>query len=394
MITDSTNKHLTDQEFFTHIKLFKLLFGYESIENDYEDNDTFKLSDLKIGNEEMGTIYNRINLGSQIANLKVLIKKGYDFDKQILKAKEEIQNKPEDEKKKLTKIIGKIEEAKNIEINEVSAISWVWYEIYNHICFTPSEYKIPEIEKIFKMEIDKYLDNFINDKLSIVKHNYYKFENQKKVLIKLIEEDKKIRLYGNNFIIREKINNDCFVIKAPDFAIIQTVYALEKMDYLKVVRVWDELQYPRDNFDKASFDYNKTPEKYLNINLILEQLFIDELNENFREDNPKVYFEKYDSDKKVLKIAGKSISLAKKGKETDSIKLLETLLKDTDKTWWNDEILEDWGYRTDEDTTKNKTYHAGKGLNKKIKDVAGIEDFIEHTTTEFKINPRYLKVAE
>jgi len=45
MITDSTNKHLTDQEFFTHIKLFKLLFNHETIENDYEDNDTFKLSD-------------------------------------------------------------------------------------------------------------------------------------------------------------------------------------------------------------------------------------------------------------------------------------------------------------------------------------------------------------
>jgi len=394
MITDSTNKHLTDQEFFTHIKLFNLLFGHESIENDYEDNETFKLSDLKIGEEEMGTIYNRINFGSQIANLKVLIKKGYDFDKQIIKAKEEIKNKPEEEKKRLTKIVGKIEKGKSIEINEVSAISWVWYEIYNHIRFTPSEYKIPEIEKIFKMEIDKYLDNFINDKLSIVKHNYYKFENQKKILIKLIEEDKKIQLYGNNFIIKEKITDECFVAKAPDFAIIQTVYALEKMDYLKVVRVWDELQYPRDSFDKARYDYNKTPTKYLNVNIILKQPFIDEINDNFREDNPKAYFEKYDSDKKVLKIAGKSVSLAKKGKETDSIKLLETLLKDTEKTWWNDEILEDWGYRTDEDTTKNKTYHAGKGLNKKIKDVAGIEDFIEHTTTEFKINPRYLKVDE
>lgn len=389
MITDSTNKHLTDQEFFTHIKLFKLLFNHETIENDYEDDETFKLSDLGIGNEEMGTIYNRINLGSQIANLKVLIKKGYDFDNQVLKAKEQIQNKPEDEKKKLTKILGKIEKSKNIEINEVSAISWVWYEIYNHIRFTPSEYKIPEIEKVFKMEIDKYLDNFINDKLSIIRHNYYKFENQKKVLIKLIEDDKKIKLYGNNFIIKEKITKECFVAKAPEFAIIQTVYALEKLGYLDVVDVWEDIEYKND----LVFD-EKDRIRYINVNLILKQPFIDELNENFREDNPKAYFEKYDSDKKVLKIAGKSISLAKKGKETDSIKLLETLLKDTDKTWWNDEILEDWGYRTDEDTTKNKTYHAGKGLNKKIKDVAGIEDFIEHTTTEFKINPRYLKVDE
>jgi hypothetical protein len=389
MITDSTNKHLTDQEFFTHIKLFRLLFNHETIENDYEDDNTFKLSDLGIGNEEMGTIYNRINLGSQIANLKVLIKKGYDFDNQVLKAKEQIQSKPEDEKKKLTKILGKIEKSKNIEINEVSAISWVWYEIYNHIRFTPSEYKIPEIEKVFKMEIDKYLDNFINDKLSIIRHNYYKFENQKKVLIKLIEDDKKIKLYGNNFIIKEKITKECFVAKAPEFAIIQTVYALEKLGYLDVVDVWEDIEYKND----LIFD-EKDRIRYINVNLILKQPFIDELNENFREDNPKAYFEKYDSDKKVLKIAGKSISLAKKGKETDSIKLLETLLKDTDKTWWNDEILEDWGHRTDEDTTKNKTYHAGKGLNKKIKDVAGIEDFIEHTTTEFKINPRYLKVDE
>lgn len=389
MITDSTNKHLTDQEFFTHIKLFKLLFNHETIENDYGDDDTFKLSDLGIGNEEMGTIYNRINLGSQIANLKVLIKKGYDFDNQVLKAKEQIQNKPEDEKKKLTKILGKIEKSKNIEINEVSAISWVWYEIYNHIRFTPSEYKIPEIEKVFKMEIDKYLDNFINDKLSIIRHNYYKFENQKKVLIKLIEDDKKIKLYGNNFIIKEKITKECFVTKAPEFAIIQTVYALEKLGYLDVVDVWEDIEYKND------FAHDEKDRiRYINVNLILKQPFINELNENFREGNPKAYFEKYDSDKKVLKIAGKSISLAKKGKETDSIKLLETLLKDTDKNWWNDEILEDWGYRTDEDTTKNKTYHAGKGLNKKIKDVAGIEDFIEHTTTEFKINPRYLKVDE
>ena len=395
MIIDSTNKHLTEREFFTHIKFFNLLFNNEVIEDEYENkNGTFKLSDLKIGNEELGNVYNRINMGGQLVELEVEIDRGYDFDKQVLKVKEEIEKKPESEKKSLLKILKNIETGKRLKIDEISSISWVWYEIYNYIKFIPSEYKIPEIEKVFKKQIDKYLDNFINDKLTIIKNNYYKFENQKRVLIKLIEDDKKIRLYGNNFIIREKITDDCFIVKSPEFAIIQTVYALQKMDYLTVASVWEDLKYPRDNFDRESINYSKTPERYLNINLILKKPFIQEINERFREDNPKVYFEKYDKAKKVLKIAGKNISLAKKGKDTDGIRLLETLLKDKGKTWWNDEVFEDWGYKIDDEKSKNKLYHASKSLNKKIKDTVDIEDFIEHTTTEFNINQRYLKVDE
>jgi len=395
MIIDSTNKHLTEREFFTHIKFFNLLFNNEVIEDEYENkNGTFKLSDLKIGNEELGNVYNRINMGGQLVELEVEIDRGYDFDKQVLKVKEEIEKKPESEKKSLLKILKNIETGKRLKIDEISSISWVWYEIYNYIKFIPSEYKIPEIEKVFKKQIDKYLDNFINDKLTIIKNNYYKFENQKRVLIKLIEDDKKIRLYGNNFIIREKITDDCFIVKSPEFAIIQTVYALQKMDYLTVASVWEDLKYPRDNFDRESINYSKTPERYLNINLILKKPFIQEINERFREDNPKVYFEKYDKAKKVLKVAGKNISLAKKGKDTDGIRLLETLLKDKGKTWWNDEVFEDWGYKIDDEKSKNKLYHASKSLNKKIKDTVDIEDFIEHTTTEFNINQRYLKVDE
>jgi hypothetical protein len=390
MLSDSTSKHLTDQEFFTHIKLFKLLFSNETIENESEyDDGTFKLSNLRIGNEEVRIIYNRINLDIQIAGIKVLVEKGFNFNEDIAKVKEEIQKKPEDERKKLIKIIGKIEKGKNLEINEVSAISWVWYEVFNYIKFKPFECKIPEIEKVFKMEIDNYLDNFINDKLSIIKHNYFKFEIQKKALIKLIEDDKKINLYGSNFIIKEKINKKGFIIKSPEFAIAQTVYALEKMGYLDVVNIWEGIKF-RTDYAISENDIAR----YIKVNVILKQPFIDEINENFREDNPKVYFEKYDEIKKVLRISGKNISLAKKGKDTDGIRLLETLLKDKRKTWWNDEVFEYWGYKIGDEKSKNKLYHASKSFNKNIKDATGIEDFIEHTTMEFKINQRYLKVDE
>ncbi len=103
---------------------------------------------------------------------------------------------------------------------------------------------------------------------------------------------------------------------------------------------------------------------------------------------------KYDKNKKILRIANKNISLIKKGNDTDDIRLLETLLSDKDKLWWNDEILADWGYRVDDKTTKNKVYFSARNLQRKIKHATNIDDFIEFTTAEFNINPRYLKINE
>lgn len=112
--------------------------------------------------------------------------------------------------------------------------------------FTPSEYEIPqEIKDTLDLEINKYLDNFINNKLFIARKNYYKFETQKRVLIKIIEEGRKIALYGNNFIIEEKIDEDCISKKSPDFCLIQTVFALQKLGYLKVMDMWQDLRYPK-----------------------------------------------------------------------------------------------------------------------------------------------------
>ena len=395
MILNSPDKHLTDQEFYTLIKFFDLVIEKKEIG---DEETSFKLSDISAGSEETGTLFKRIFMSAQLLEISVDIEEGYKFDEEIEEARKEAGKKSEKEKVKLLKIIKNIKGGKKIKLTDIGTVSWVWYEVYQHIRFTPSEYGIPaEIETIFRTEINKYLDNFINNKLAVTKKNYYKFETQKKALINLIEENKKIALYGNNFIVSEKIDSFCVLEKLPDFCIIHTVYALQKLGYLKVVNVWEELKYPRNDFDKEKLDYNKEPRHFININMILDETFIDEINSKYKKDNPKNVFEKFDAKKGVLKFAGKEIELSKKGKETDAVLLLQTLLKEKTTDWkHNDEILADWGYNDDDqkDTPKNKVYFAGQKINNAVALKTQIDDFVECNTSKARINPKYRKVDE
>jgi len=377
MIIKHPDRHLTDKEFYTLIKFFDQVIAKKG----FDDGETFSLSHFGLGTEENGTIFNDLFMSAQVLEISVDIEKGYKFDEQVEGAKVEMKEKPEKEQKELLKIIRKVQSGKKIKIEEVAKVSWVWYEVYDHIRFTPSEYEVPkEIEKIYRTEIGKYLDKLINDKLSISRKNYYKFETQKRVLIKLIEDDKKIGLYGNNFIIKEKIDWDCVISKIPDFCLIQTVYALQKLNYLQVLDVWESREYPKDNFDRNSLDLNKEPSRYINVNLILEDIFVDEINNQYKKENPKNVIEKFDAKRGVLKFAGQEVELSKKGKETDAVLLLKTLLKEKTNEWkHNDEILADWGYN-DEDqknVPKNKVYFAGQKVNTAVALKTQIDDFLE-----------------
>ena len=382
MIIKSPEKLLTDQEFYTFIKFFDFVIEKKELD---DDKEYFDLDDLEIGEEEEGTLFNRIFMSGQVLEISVDIEKGYDFDNQLKKAEIEAGKKPEKEKNKLVKILKDIKSGKKIKISDIGAVSWVWYEIYKHIRFTPSEYEIPKkIEAIFRKEIDKYLDNFINDRLAIRKHNYYRFEAQKKALIKLIEEDAKIRLYGNSFIISEKIDLHCILDRLPDFCIIHTVYALQKLGYLKVIDVWEELKYPKDTFDREKLNYNKEPRHFVNVSITLEENFINEINDKYKKDNPKNIFEKFDKKRGVLYF-------------TDAVLLLETLLKEKTTDWkHNDEILLDWGYENEaqKKLPKNKIYFAGQKINNAVALKTQIEDFVECNTSKARINPKYRKIDE
>lgn len=390
MIINNPNKHLTDQEFFTYIKFFDFVIEKKEINDPYvEDAKTFSLHDIEIGDDELGYVFNRIFMSGQVLDLSVNIEREYELAEEIEEAKKDIQKRSD--QNKLLKIIEDIRSGKKIKLVDINDISWVWYEIYERIEFTPYEYKLPKkIETMIRMEMDKYLDNFINDKLAIARKNYYKFETQKQALIKLIEDGKKIAHYGNNFIIIEEIDRKCVLEKIPDFCIIHTVYALQRLGYLKVVNVWAENKH-REGI------YSVDPDKYINVNIVLEDAFIREINNKYKKDNPKNIFEKFDEKRGILKFAGQEIELAKKSRETDAVLLLKTLLKEESDEWkHNDEILEDWGYNLEDqkDTPKNKVYFAGQKINNAVALKTQIEDFIECNTSKARINPKYRKIDE
>ncbi|MBI3572481.1 hypothetical protein HY091_03050 [Candidatus Kaiserbacteria bacterium] len=394
MIIKAPEKHLTDQEFFSLIKFFDYIVEKKPID---DGEEKFSISDLTLGQEEAGHVFNRVFQSGQVCELTVDIDKGYKFDEQLEEVREEAKKKPKKEQEELVKIINKIKKG-HAKLEEIGTVSWIWYEVYSHIRLTPSTYQIPpEIEKILRTEMDKYLECFINDKLDVGKKNYYRFEAQKKMLIQLIEEGKKIALYGNKFILRVRIDERGVAQKMPDFSIIQTAYALQKLGYLKVVSVWQDLEYPKKTFDNERTDYDKEPSRYISANLILEDIFVDEINNSYKKNNPSNIFEKFDAKRGVLKFAGKDIELSKKGKETDAVLLLKTLLKEKTSEWkHNDEILEDWGYNDEHQkrVPKNKVYFAGQKINNAVALKTQIEDFVECNTTKARINPKYRKVDE
>ena len=150
MIIKHPDRHLTDKEFYTLIKFFDQVIEKKG----FDDGETFSLSHFGLGSEENGNIFNDLFMSAQVLEISVDIEKGYKFDEQVEGAKVEMKEKPEKEQKELLKIVRKIQSGKKIKIEEVAKVSWVWYEIYDHIRFTPSEYEVPkEIEKIYRTEI-------------------------------------------------------------------------------------------------------------------------------------------------------------------------------------------------------------------------------------------------
>jgi len=386
VIIKSPDKHLTDQEFYTLAKFFDFVIEKKEID---DDKQSFGMSDIGICGDDLGNIFGRIFMSGQLLETSVDIEQGHKFDDEVKEAKGEINKKPEKEQEELLQIIENIQSGKKIKLEDIGKISWVWYGVYDQIRFTPSEYEIPKkIEKIFRIELDKYLDSLINDKLATSKKNYYKFETQKKVLIKLIEEGKKISLYGNNFILSKRMDRNGILVNIPDFCIIQTAYALQKLGYLTVNNVWENSEYDSRGDIKARF---------ININILLDETFIEEINTQYKKDNPKNIIEKFEAKRGVLKFAGQEIELSKKGKETDAVLLFKTLYKEGTTDWkHNDEILSDWGYNDDDqkDVPKNKIYFAGLKINNAVALKTKIEDFVECNTSKARINPKYRKIDE
>lgn len=376
MLNQSTEHYISDEQFYTYIKFNSLAFEKDTFYDEHEvAEEYFKLSDLMLNylSGELGYIFNRIEL-DRFDQINLYLDKDNSylkFDEELEKAQVLIDKSPN--KNKLKNILLKAKKNPHLTFKEVGALSWEWYEIYQFIQFDPKQFQKDKYKKAITDLIDEYLENFINDRLKVTTQNYIKFNHQKAIFIKLIEDEKMIEMYGNNFILTD-------MGKKVNFSFLQTAYALEKLEYLKINRAWS--------------GYHPDSKNAISINISLNQDLIDEINEQYQKENPDIFFESYDDNNKVIKIAGQEVFLAKKGKDTDAIKLLETLLSEEKRIWYNDEIVDNWGYHIDDNIPKNKIYQASRKLNQLILKVTQIEDFITGTTSEFAINPKYIKIDE
>jgi len=100
-------------------------------------------------------------------------------------------------------------------------------------------------------------------------------------------------------------------------------------------------------------------------------------------------FEGYDDSTYSIMLSGRSIPLSRARRETDPVLFMRTLSKQPHKTWFDDEILEDWEMQPI-DCKKNKVYQTARRLNDVVGQAIGTRDFILYSTRKFTINPKYL----
>ncbi len=136
---------------------------------------------------------------------------------------------------------------------------------------------------------------------------------------------------------------------------------------------------------------------FKNATQTVHNLLMQKVDFEAAEKQGKPVIESFDEKKGVLIFAGHEVELSKKGKETDAVLLMKTLLKAEGNEWkHNDEILSDWGYSDDDqkDASKNKVYYAAKKINTAVAVKTQIADFIECNTTKARINPKYQNLDE
>lgn len=379
-------KFLDEGVFFLRTKFRDLMLG----------TDDFGLVDLALS-QHKDSYFDEIDLLTKcyddwLYSILVEIEKPQNFDNDILS---EIQKNAETDKNRpkaeYTKIISKLTNDKRLTIAEVFSLSWIWRgDTYRAIRFTPTDYKLTNEQKSeIQKKTSEYLNLFENDALRVDKRNYYRFEMQKKVFIERIENQNMIAKHGNNFILSESVNSSNLSKKDPNFLLLQTAYAMQDIGYLTVHNAW------RDGASNSLYaDMLGNGDYVLHVNIEINDNLLALLKQEYQKQNPKNLVERYDASKGILKFAGQEIQLGKKGKETDAMRLMETLAKiDPDEWIERGEVYMEWGLTKDDQDqmAKNKVYYAKQTINEAVARKTKIEDFIEGATLKWRINPLYQK---
>ncbi len=231
---------------------------------------------------------------------------------------------------------------------------------------------------------------FSSSSLAVPLHTkFFGFERQKKIILEHIEmiylkfkrNDLEIGnpYFKPRYIGNAKSNEFEITIEDEDGGLFLFVHTVITLEYEK-------------HFEIEKFSYGTTDIFDLYDRGFLFEIRLKDTKKNGTEEK---LFEGYDKKYRLLKFAGQEIELAKKGKETDAVLLMETLIKAKNDEWkYNDEILSDWNFNDAdrEKAPKNKIYFAGLKINQAVALKTQINDFIECNTTKARINPKYRKV--
>lgn len=313
------------------------------------------------------------------------------IDAKIPKTKEEIAKYSKEEQKIIWQINKKLWANKCLNAEGVIFVKEVLgISIGEHIYFRPDPSAIHN-DVWLKEKLDNYIKEFLAGELLVYDKNYFNFEKQKQIFIQKIRKMKAFEDFGQNFIVNSKLDtivaskteNIYFVTDADKSQVlfVHTLYALEFLWYIEILKIW----FRGDGLNVQYF-----------ANILPNESFKELVYDDYRKYNPSILVLWFDAKTDTLNFWKKKIQFSKGKKETDAVMLIRSLIKQKNTDYLNeDEILEEWGYRTPEEqkkTAKNKVYNACLKIQTTMKLEADIDDFLEHNTSKFRINPKYRPV--
>lgn len=233
-------------------------------------------------------------------------------------------------------------------------------------------------DSTLKWKLDVYIKEFLAGELLVYNKNYYTFEKQKDLFIREIRAMKAFENYSKNFVVSNKFHYVLSAEEEKQTLFLHTLYALEFLWFIEVLKIW--------------FQWSGYDTRYF-ANILPNESFKQLVYDDYKKENPSTVVLWFDSKTDTLTFWKKKIQFSKGKKETDAVLLIRSLIKQKNTDYLHeDEILEEWGYRTPEEqkkTAKNKVYNACLKIQTTMKLEADIDDFIEYNTTKVRINPKY-----
>ncbi|HAL24896.1 TPA: hypothetical protein DDZ49_01605 [Candidatus Wolfebacteria bacterium] len=214
-------------------------------------------------------------------------------------------------------------------------------------------------------KLTPYIDRFINNTLASDTENYYLFERQKEKTLSILRKESK--KFGGSFILKYP--------RADFDKSYLPIHSLIALNYLKVIDL-QEISIDKDIFSDPLHLFDQTIEAKI--------VLSDEVISNKQPLKPKFSFADG-----VLHFKNKDILISKS--YTNPRKLLDIILNEPNKTWDYSEIWEEWDELENYNPLKrNRFYNAAYDVNQKVGIATDVNDFLEYTTNEVKINKKYL----